>query len=131
MAKNEYRSVLRDLKERRAKLDAAIETIEGILGVPKEKAAPAPVAAGAPAAVLTPAPVSENGGKISMVDACYNVLKEHGDAMHAKDIATQINAKYGKNVSYNSIAASLPTSAGRRFVNLGHNIFALTEWVEK
>jgi hypothetical protein len=142
MAKNDYRAVLRDLKERRAKLDAAIEVMEGILGVGKEKTAPEPVAqtaqapiptptAPAPVSITNPAPaaVNTNGHQqISMVDACYNILKEAGMPLHAKVIAERVNAKYGKNVHYNSIAASLPQSAGNRFENTGGNIFQLTEW---
>src|SRR5688500_10136042 len=104
MAKNDYRSVLRDLKERRAKLDAAIEVMEGILGVIKDKTSPTTgttTVIPSVAKEVTPIPVTTNGSReISMVDACYYVLKDAGEPLHAKVIAERVNLKYGKHVHY-------------------------------
>ena len=123
MAKNDYRAVLRDLKERRAKLDAAIEVVEGVLGIQKEKPTTAPV--------ISPATVEQNGYKnINLPDASYEVLKEAGTPLHARDIAHRVNETFGKSTNFNSIAASLPTERGHRFKNIGGNTFKLTEWPE-
>ena len=132
MAKNDYRAVLRDLKERRAKLDAAIEVVEGILGVGKEKTvAPTAAESAQPphaAPVSASAQLTDSRQFITLMDAAYMVLKEAGKPLHAKEIAAQVTEKYGKSTTYNSIAASLPKSAGNRFQSLGSNTFGLTEW---
>lgn len=136
MAKQDYRAVLKDLKQRRDKLNAAIEVMEAIVSEGKEKPVTPAIAEASKftqpitAPVTAPVTTSNGHGNITVVDACYNILKDMDKPMHAKDIAAEVLDRYGKHTTYNSIAASLPQSAGNRFVKLGENVFGLKEWAE-
>jgi hypothetical protein len=121
-----YRSVLRDLKERQKKLAVAIEAIEDLLSSEASEKARvdiSPNGESASAAVIS--------NPISMVDAAFKVLKEAGEPLHATEIAKRINSKFNKTTNMNSIAASLPQEAKRRFKRTAANTFGLKEWAEK
>lgn len=121
-----YRVVLKDMRDRQKKLITAIEAIEDLLSSEaRDKAQPEHSSNGA----SSPKLIVSSG--ITMVDAAFQVLKDAGEPLHATEIAKRINSRYNKQTNMNSVAASLPQEAKKRFKRTGANTFGLREWAEK
>jgi DNA-directed RNA polymerase delta subunit len=66
---------------------------------------------------------------ISMVNAVYKILTDANLPLHADVLVEKLKQDYGRTTTgVKSIAASLPDDSTQRFVNIGGNTWALTEW---
>jgi DNA-directed RNA polymerase delta subunit len=74
--------------------------------------------------------ISRKRGGFTMLDACEQILRKADRPLHAEKLVEKLLADYEKGTNVKSIAGTLPQDGQGRFVNLGRNVWALTEWPE-
>jgi hypothetical protein len=68
---------------------------------------------------------------LSIVDASEEILRKVGKPLHATELVKHLASGYGKVTNPKSIAGTLPQDGKKRFKNLGKNVWALKESLEK
>jgi DNA-directed RNA polymerase delta subunit len=67
------------------------------------------------------------GGIISLVDGCEQILREEGKPLHLSAVISKLK-EIGRETKATSLSSTLRKDNKKRFINLGQNIWGLTEW---